>query len=338
MEVLGECLCQACSSLSLTRRDFSDPPFEGHREQGQPILDGTLGSIREKQKCPLCRLILDVLRKNERGQLPAGDDVTWTLVWSQNNPEYDPIDVNVEEKFGSGLYANLRHQGQREYRIELVDDASTSQFLHGRLLNENGVDIEQVQGWIRRCREWHGNWHQRKYYDIPDHPRTMPSFKVIDVQKQCLISLPEGEEYVALSYVWGSTNNVLTTTANFEKFSTERAFEGMDLPKTIRDAIDLTRNLGLSYIWTDSLCIVQDDEGVKEVLISNMDCVYGHASLTIVAATGDNAQAGLPGFGEGPWTSRRLNVEKIAPDLQLGVLPHFDVELMESSYAKRAWT
>jgi len=166
----------------------------------------------------------------------------------------------------------------------------------------------------------------------------MPSFKVIDVQKQCLISLPEGEEYVALSYVWGSTNNVLTTTANFEKFSTERAFEGMDLPKTIRDAIDLTRNLGLSYIWTDSLCIVQDDEGVKEVLISNMDCVYGHASLTIVAATGDNAQAGLPGFGEGPWTSRRLNVEKIAPDLQLGVLPHFDVELMESSYAKRAWT
>src|SRR5207248_1952990 len=49
-------------------------------------------------------------------------------------------------------------------------------------------------------------------------------------------------------------------------------------------------------------------EIVKEVLVSNMDCVYGKASLTIVAATKDNAQAGLPGFGKGPWTSRKLNV------------------------------
>jgi hypothetical protein len=30
------------------------------------------------------------------------------------------------------------------------------------------------------------------------------------------------------------------------------------LPKTFKDAIELTRRLGFQYIWIDALCIIQD--------------------------------------------------------------------------------
>lgn len=36
------------------------------------------------------------------------------------------------------------------------------------------------------------------------------------------------------------------------------------LPKTFRDAIDVVRWLGQQYLWTDSLCIIQDDYDNRE--------------------------------------------------------------------------
>ena len=32
-----------------------------------------------------------------------------------------------------------------------------------------------------------------------------------------------------------------------------------ELPRTFRDAVDISRRLGAQYLWIDSLCIIQDD-------------------------------------------------------------------------------
>jgi hypothetical protein len=55
-------------------------------------------------------------------------------------------------------------------------------------------------------------------------------------------------------------------------------------------------SLGERYLWVDVLCIIQDDEKSKALFISQMDIVYHHALLTIVAMSGQDANSRLPGL------------------------------------------
>jgi len=68
------------------------------------------------------------------------------------------------------------------------------------------------------------------------------------------------------------------------------------LPRTIRDAMLLVKNLGQQYLWVDSICIVQDDDYEKSKTINAMYEVYSQALFTIVAAGGKDADSGLAGF------------------------------------------
>lgn len=67
----------------------------------------------------------------------------------------------------------------------------------------------------------------------------------------------------------------------------------VDLPLTVQDAIRFTLNLDIRYLWVDRLSIVQDDADYKHRQIERMDIVYSHAHMTIVAASGVSANAGL---------------------------------------------
>lgn len=60
------------------------------------------------------------------------------------------------------------------------------------------------------------------------------------------------------------------------------------LPKTFRDAVTFTRELGIQYLWIDALCILQDDEDDWEKESSKMASIYQNSYLTI-AATASNA-------------------------------------------------
>ncbi|RSM20689.1 hypothetical protein CDV31_000376 [Fusarium ambrosium] len=66
-----------------------------------------------------------------------------------------------------------------------------------------------------------------------------------------------------------------------------------DLPFTFHDAIRLCRNLGIRYIWIDSLCIIQDSkkDWLKES--SNMGKVYEYSFCNIAATSASSVQGGL---------------------------------------------
>lgn len=78
------------------------------------------------------------------------------------------------------------------------------------------------------------------------------------------------------------------------------SLQTFSLPATIRHAISFTREIGIRYLWVDSLCIVQDDNEHKGKQIKHMHQVFGGALVTIVAASGDDADAGLPGVPDAP--------------------------------------
>jgi hypothetical protein len=97
--------------------------------------------------------------------------------------------------------------------------------------------------------------------------------------------------YATLSYCWGRTAFSVLTRSNHGKF-----IESLDLsslPLTFQHAIATTREFSIPYLWNDALCIIQDDEEDKVREISCMKHIYASSSLTIVAASAQNASEGF---------------------------------------------
>lgn len=88
--------------------------------------------------------------------------------------------------------------------------------------------------------------------------------------------------YVTLSYCWGADQPAKTTRANFSSYLSNIAFS--TLPATIRDAAIVTLRIGLSYLWVDAMCIIQDDQEDVMVQIAQMHAIYHSSWVTIAAA------------------------------------------------------
>jgi hypothetical protein len=90
--------------------------------------------------------------------------------------------------------------------------------------------------------------------------------------------------YVALSHCWGTLGKhpLRTTTDNLQEHISGISWS--TLPKTFQDALKITRELGIDYIWIDSLCIVQDSEEDWRQESREMGLIYERARVTIAAA------------------------------------------------------
>lgn len=98
-------------------------------------------------------------------------------------------------------------------------------------------------------------------------------------------------QYAALSHCWGTQIN-FTTTINTLR---ERK-EGIiidEMPQTFRDAIKVCQKLGLSYLWIDSLCIIQDSLEDWEIESAKMASVYVNSHVTLAAS---RASSDVEGF------------------------------------------
>jgi hypothetical protein len=96
-----------------------------------------------------------------------------------------------------------------------------------------------------------------------------------------------------LSYCWGKTgSSARTTSQNLHQRTV--GFDIAELPKTIKDAVNITHKLGIRFIWVDSVCIIQEEPGhadfVKES--ARMHEYYGNAYITIVAASSADNEGG----------------------------------------------
>ena len=90
--------------------------------------------------------------------------------------------------------------------------------------------------------------------------------------------------YNSLSYCWGQPKKkwLQTTRANLKQNMNSISIR--TLPKTYRDAIAVTRNLGIRYLWVDALCIIQDDSKDWSQECQKMGQYYESARLVIAAS------------------------------------------------------
>lgn len=160
----------------------------------------------------------------------------------------------------------------------------------------------QINSWLERCDKEHDVCRG----SVNRTPLPLAGFRLIDVERGCIVPGSINWSYCALSYVWGSAKQYMLLKSNIAQLETERSLFTVKhlLPKTISDAMELCQKTGLRYLWVDALCIIQDDNISKLSQIERMGDVYQASSLTFVATSGDDADAGLPPFN----TSRQVPI------------------------------
>ncbi|RGP76404.1 hypothetical protein FLONG3_5288 [Fusarium longipes] len=157
-------------------------------------------------------------------------------------------------------------------------------------VNKRGVHQDCDVGWFRQ------------------DPALSPPTRLIDVgiDNQSSVrlivteeDLPHGHRpsYLTLSYCWGVTNSSARTT----RATTPQRREGFDvgtLPKTIQEAIQVTRLLGFRYLWVDAICIIQSDTNDHYLDDWNIEAprigsYYLHSKCLISASAATDSSEGL---------------------------------------------
>jgi hypothetical protein len=106
------------------------------------------------------------------------------------------------------------------------------------------------------------------------------------------LSEHEHTQFIALSHCWGK----LHIPTLLQSDLSERMAKGWkvkELPRTFREAMNVTFNLGISYIWIDSLCIIQDSDTDWNHEAALMASIYRDAFCTIAAVDAVNGEGGL---------------------------------------------
>lgn len=112
----------------------------------------------------------------------------------------------------------------------------------------------------------------------------------ISAEVRLVENLSVSGQYMTLSYCWGSSRPLTTTRGTLQQRKTKIALE--DLPKTFRDAVHITRRLGIPYLWIDSLCIIQDELQDWEVESSKMAGIYSGSYLNLAAMSSVDSRGG----------------------------------------------
>lgn len=258
--------------------------------------------------CNWCAFLASILPSPETSQWPS----TWT-------PTTELL-VVLEQAYSiinsspQGLnHCQIRFSSEAtsiDWHVELdlsVDDTDKSAgIVTARPLQSkvNSADAySQVFQWLAACKEHLECGGVSLSANLPS--------RVIEVAPADSLGVPRLRSttglkgpYLALSYCWGSKQSYILTTKNIEVLMRELNLEF--LPRTILDAIEITKTLGFEYLWVDALCIMQDSAGVAErhdmnQELTTMDQVYKNAVMTIVAACVPSVEHGFlkdrPGSG-----------------------------------------
>ncbi|OBR04758.1 Heterokaryon incompatibility protein [Colletotrichum higginsianum IMI 349063] len=150
--------------------------------------------------------------------------------------------------------------------------------------------LNRIAAWLETCDEHphcqsHGSPIPTRLLDLGTSDSD-PLIKLVEPDASLC------DRYVTLSYRWGEGNRHFITTS--ETMQARRTGIEVDaLPQTMRDAVALTRMLGVRYLWIDSLCICQDDLGEWERESARMAAVYSNAYLTLAATKAADVNGGL---------------------------------------------
>jgi hypothetical protein len=343
--MLRAMLCSVCESFDLSPDDF----IVGRRKRGDFYRThhelGRFRAMRARTRTnPLCRTFVHATILLSSRTEAIAEDALRFLVWVDPgcpDPHSDPS-LKLGGLNTRAMYAVVASRGieaPTNDRIRLLaDDApqGASVLSLARQLRPE-ISLRRVKRWLRSCDQKH-LCGRRENFRTGDHGGH--NFRLIDTWSNSIVPATVDQRYMALSYVWGAEfGGLKLLKTNCDALLCDGSLRGsnVNLSRTIRDAMRLVSSLGYRYLWVDALCILQDDAIDKANNISRMGTVYERAACTIIAATGTDSDAGLPGFRQPRGLVKQYCVE-IKPGMRLICTANLSSSLEKSYYDTRGWT
>ncbi|KAL7937215.1 heterokaryon incompatibility domain-containing protein [Trichoderma chlorosporum] len=306
-----------------TAYDHGMEPYV-HRNGAPPTLSYPHHSIEDLRKsgasCALCQTVVlafDALHPRNNinmdymeGRKPYGVDVWkeeevakakgYVFIYTEKNKTSKLV-------FRYHVYADWAANrnmavnpivGEREGNVKDVTldmhDLSKDENKHFIAWMDQGSTIERVHRFLNETSNFAKDLPKSLVRELPTrllHLTTGSPESTVRLIDGANASLDINTSYIALSHSWGNTMPIQLVASRLTEFTTGIAFS--DLPATFRDAAALTLELGVSYLWIDSLCIIQDSASDWLHEAQRMASVYAFSHLTIAASASKNPTTGL---------------------------------------------
>lgn len=186
-------------------------------------------------------------------------------------------------------------------RLVVDDDAASHIFGRPVVMDLGSRETSDLAyRWLERCvKGEHPDCPPSQSGNIPLLPSRLLQVQKSTTNTEDTIRLVDKNEtgergyYATLSYCWGESQEFKTTTDNIG--SMMHCILMKDLPRTIRDAVEVTRRLRLRYLWVDAFCIIQNSAVDKAKEISRMAEIYENAVVVISADRALDCREGFLG-------------------------------------------
>lgn len=155
-----------------------------------------------------------------------------------------------------------------------------------------GSESKIINYWLENCERNHSecatseDFLPTRLIDVGAAPDIVPRL-IYSADKNI-----EGAHYLALSHCWGLTMPDSAKTTLLTISDRLKGIPIVGLSRTFADAIILARNLGVRYVWIDSLCIIQDSLEDWDKEAAQMASVYLNAYCTVSASGSGNGDGG----------------------------------------------
>lgn len=151
----------------------------------------------------------------------------------------------------------------------------------------------------------------------------------------CTTQRVDSVKYVALSHPWGKGPHFCTTLDNIESHRNGIDFER--LPTMFKDAVVTTRELGLDYLWIDSICIIQGEDGDFDHEAKRMEDVFSSAFCVIAASSAQGQDDGFLNRETQHHDFLTFENADLPPIYVSRFMDDFNKDVLEAPLSKRGW-
>ncbi len=251
-------LCGACTGIFNVDTPWSVDDYQPHHDIQALTRSASTG-------CHLCSLILAQISSDDVSRLEH--DLKTCLVTSSNQ-----LGINIRGSPTLTLWVAASNTsvarkgwdtckdgriGLAILHIRLQGDDYTNEQRSSARENFSESAVAQFSLWIEQCQSRHPKCRDAQMISATRH--------ILPTRLLHLMSAPEGGQvklcssgtlrygikYATLSHCWGGVCKRVLTTKELSTF--EQGIAIKSLPKTFQDAVEVTRRLGLHYLWIDAL-------------------------------------------------------------------------------------
>ncbi|KIW06868.1 uncharacterized protein PV09_02544 [Verruconis gallopava] len=243
--------------------------------------------------CPMCHLLRLIVRK----ECNSEDNFTELILMPSFYKSYRQAVVEVRYNIESSTNVFVPVANRYVIYNRAANLSKTSRTFHAvprSPLHDAFFEPDRrwarVHGWIMNCSQNHDGECQKEAWPA------LPA-RVLDLESvnqgvvRVKVTNGECERYACASYRWGVEAPITLTTGNAEECE-KNGISLNILPRTIVDVVHVCVNLGLRYLWVDSLCIHQDSERDWQVESLKMASYYGNCFISIAATSSPTSAAG----------------------------------------------